>query len=456
MIVLGVLIAINVIVLAGYLMSRKYNASVMLFFLGLLVFFISQLLNLQNEIRPEAGFVLFDYFQLTVDTFISRFRSNGLLIMLIGGYVEFMNRIKASDALVYVAMQPLSILKQYPYVALVMLIPIGQLLFLAIPSAVGLGLLLVTTVYPILTGLGINKLSAVSAIIVCTMFDIGPTSSNTLVASEMVSSDNVLYFLTQLRYVMPLTLLLMAVYYFVNRYYDTKELSAQKYAQKTVDIQELRYSAPLSYAILPTLPLILTIFFSKYFHVLDWGTGMDLSSVILFSLFIAALFELIRRRSLKDLFKTIYPFWMGMGRTFSSVITLLVFAEIFAQGLVGLGLVDAMINSVQTLGYGFYIIIILLTLTSFAAALITGSGVAAFATIGKLVPEIALKFGIPVMTLMIPVQLAAGVGRAASPIAVVVIAVSEIAGVSPFDVARRNFLPAVIITAILILLSYVI
>lgn len=456
MILLGVLIAINVIVLAGYLMSRKYNASVMLFFLGLLVFFISQLLNLKNEIRPETGFVLFDYFQLTVDTFISRFRSNGLLIMLIGGYVEFMNRIRASDALVYVAMQPLSILKQYPYVALVMLIPIGQLLFLAIPSAVGLGLLLVTTVYPILLGLGINKLSAVSAIIVCTMFDIGPTSSNTLVASEMVSSDNVLYFLTQLRYVMPLTLILMAVYYFVNRYYDTKELSAQKYVQKTVDIQELRYSAPLAYAILPTLPLILTIFFSNYFNVLDWGIGMDLSSVILFSLFISALFELIRRRSLKDLFKTIYPFWMGMGRTFSSVITLLVFAEIFAQGLVGLGLVDAMINSVQTPGYGFYIVIILLTLTSFAAALITGSGVAAFVTIGKLVPEIALKFGIPVMTLMIPVQLAAGVGRAASPIAVVVIAVSEIAGVSPFDVARRNFLPAVIITAILILLSYLI
>ncbi len=456
MTMLSALIAVNVILLAGYLMSKRYNSSVTLFFLGLLVFLFSRLFNIGNGAVPDKGFVLFDYFNLTVNTFISRFGSNGLLIMLIGGYVSFMNRIKASDALVYVAMQPLSVLRQYPYIALIMIIPVGQLLFLAIPSAVGLGLLLVATVYPILLGLGASKLSAVSAIVLCTVFDIGPTSSNTLLASHITASDNVFYFLIQLRYVMPLILLLMAVYYFVNQYYDKIDISSNKYVQKSIDIRELRNSAPLSYAILPTLPLIFTVLFSDYFNFKGWDYGMELSSVILLSLFISAVFELVRRKSLKDLFTTITPFWIGMGRTFSSVITLLVFAEIFAQGLVGLGLVDVMTDSVHSLDLGFYIIIILLTLSSFATAIITGSGVAAFATFGRLVPEIAARFGIPLLTLMIPVQLVAGVGRAASPIAVVVIAVSEIAGVSPFNVAKRNFIPAAVITVILIILSYII
>jgi len=37
--------------------------------------------------------------------------------------------------------------------------------------------------------------------------------------------------------------------------------------------------------------------------------------------------------------------------------------------------------------------------------------------------------------------LASSMGRAASPIAGVIIAISEIAGVSSFDLARRNLIP---------------
>ena len=43
--------------------------------------------------------------------------------------------------------------------------------------------------------------------------------------------------------------------------------------------------------------------------------------------------------------------------------------------------------------------------------------------------------------MILPMQLASSMGRAASPIAGVIIAISEIAGVSSFDLARRNLIP---------------
>lgn len=36
------------------------------------------------------------------------------MIMTIGGYVAYMKKIKASDALVYVSMQPLAISRSFP------------------------------------------------------------------------------------------------------------------------------------------------------------------------------------------------------------------------------------------------------------------------------------------------------------------------------------------------------
>ena len=62
--------------------------------------------------------------------------------MVIGGYVAFMNKIQATNMLVYLAIKPLAFLKKSPYLAAALAIPIGQLLFITTPSAAGVGLLL--------------------------------------------------------------------------------------------------------------------------------------------------------------------------------------------------------------------------------------------------------------------------------------------------------------------------
>ena len=74
----------------------------------------------------------------------------GLMIMSIGGFVAYIKHIGASSALVNLALKPLSLFKKKPQLLAVMVIPIGQLLFICIPSAAGLGLLLMASVFPIL------------------------------------------------------------------------------------------------------------------------------------------------------------------------------------------------------------------------------------------------------------------------------------------------------------------
>lgn len=148
-------------------------------------------------------------------------------------------------------------------------------------------------------------------------------------------------------------------------------------------------------------------------------------------------------------------FWHGMSRTFVMVVVLLVAADIFSQGLVQIGFVDAMLRTSQLFGFGEKSIVFLLSLTSFFSALITGSGVASFTTIGQLIPDIALKMNVQPLSLMLPVQLVTGLGRSASPIAIVIIAISEIAGVSPIELAKRNIIPIIILAILLTLLTMI-
>jgi len=325
---------------------------------------------------------------------------------------------------------------------------------MATPSAVALGLLLITTIYPVLISLGVSRLTAVSVIAACTVFDMGPTSSNALVAANTIDADSLFYFGRQLRVTLPLTIVMMILLYIANRHFDRKDNVGVISSGRHSDIQELIKSTPLYFALLPTLPLIFTIIFSESINLLQFGLKVDIAPLILISLLISATAYFFRSMSLRQTFASFTPFWIGVGRTFTSVIVLIVCAEIFALGLMNLGLIDMLAALVQTLGLNSIFVTILMTIFTFAASLITGSGVASFTAISGFVPEFAANFEISAINMMVPVQLSAGLGRAASPIAIVIIAISEIAGVSPFDVARRNIVPFMVIAFMIIALSY--
>ena len=441
MIYIGALISIQFIALTAYWLFKKYHAQAVLLFSGLAMLTLALILGFDiPELKNATGLKEFDLFKVIQEIFSEKGAGVGLMIMTIGGFVAYMKQIKASDALVYVSMQPLSIFRKYPYLAASLVIPIGQLLFICTPSATGLGLLLVASIYPVLVSLGVSKLSAVSVISASTVFDMGPASANTARASELVGMNNVMYFIEhQMPLTIPMTILLMIVYYFSNRYYDKKD--ALKKQTEDVKQEDFKVDVPLIYAILPVLPLILLIVFSKYIQLFSFSVELDTTTAMLMSFFVAIVFEFIRQRNIKQVFASIKTFWDGMGKVFATVITLIVAAEVFSRGLISLGFIDSLVMLSQHIGFSGAGIAILMTLLIFAASMLMGSGNASFFSFGPLVPSIAAKVGVEGVHMILPMQLASSMGRAASPIAGVIIAISEIAGVSSFDLARRNLIP---------------
>jgi DcuC family C4-dicarboxylate transporter len=327
------------------------------------------------------------------------------------------------------------------------------MLFITTPSAVGLGLLLVASIYPVLVNLGVSRLTALSVISASTIFDQGPGSANTLLASQLIGKTNVFYFLTyQIPLVIPTTIFVMILYYFNNRYFDNKDRLSGKISSEPVIASDFKVDVPLIFAVLPVLPLIMLIVFSPYLKFFDPPITLDTTTAMMASLFISLVFYGIYKRSLKEIFESINSFWKGMGEVFTSVVTLIVAAEIFSKGLINLGFIDALVGVSTHIGLAGIGITVFITILLFFAAMLMGSGNAAFFSFGPLAPKIAEQFGMTAVSMVLPMQLCSSMGRATSPIAGIIVAISGVAGVSPIDLAKRNTIP--LIGGMLFLITY--
>ena len=444
-------ISIAIIVITAIALYRKLNPQGILITAGLAMCIIS-LFALGNsiELKHPTGNAGFDIIKLIDETFVNNISRAGLMIMTIGGYVAFMNHIEATQTLVRLSMKPLSFMRRFPMLAAVLTIPIGQMLFITTPSATGLGLLLVASIYPILTSLGVSRLTALSMIAATTLFDQGPGSANTALAAQLIGINNVEYFIThQLPLVIPTTIIVMITFCLSNWYFD-------KYSPKdngeNVNVEAFSTTAPAFYALFPILPLILLVVFSPYVGLINPPIKLDTTTAMFASLFTTMLIHLLRIRHIKKVYESISAFWKGMGNVFGKVVTLIVASEIFSKGLIQLHFIDSLIQLSTGAGFSELTIVIVFSLIIFGAAVLMGSGNAAFFSFGPLMPGIAAQLGIPSYIMILPSQLASSMGRSASPIAGVIVAIAGVAGASPIELAKRNLVPLTL--SVIFLITY--
>lgn len=449
--VIGIVTCFIFIALAVFLLLRHFHAPFVLIFCGLAMMALSVIFGIRAlESVPETGHFLVDFIQLIRHSFSVKTAETGFMIMVIGGYVAYMDYIGASKTLVYLSMKPLSVFKKNPYLAASLVIPIGHLLSIPIPSATGLGLLLVASVFPVLVELGVSRLSAVSVIVSTTIFDMGPASANTILAAELIEKSSVSYFLEdQFPKSLPLIILSAIVYFFVNRYYD-RRITSDAGKQNTWT-QTCR--KPMIYGILPILPIVLLLLFSEYFAFFDPTVKVNTTTSMFISLIVAVTFEIIFKREVFTVANSLKIFWSGMGRIFTTVVTLIVAAELFSDGLISLGFISFLVNISHKVGLEAMGVAIIMTILILGASALMGSGNASFYSFGPLVPDISVKMGTDASMIILPMQLSASMGRAISPISGVVIATAKIAGVTPFQIVKRNIIPVMMTFIFLILLS---
>ena len=448
---LGIVITLAVIAAVAYCVLKNYYPPIILLMAGLFMLVCASLMGVM-PVGPKqtTHFLGFDYAQAFTNLMKGRLPGLGLNIMLIAGFSFYMDRIGASKALVKLCVKPLAAIRS-PYVLLAVTYVVGQFMALFINSAVGLGLLLMASVYPLLIALGVSRASAAAVIGSTCCLDLGPSSSNAMRAADLMHTDVVTYFVQSQIPVAVCVIATVAVgHFFVQRWFDRRDaakLSAEGAASgETQHVSKAFEGAgPVRYAFLPMLPLVLLIIFSPMVYS---GVKLSLQTGILVSLLISFFVDLITRRTFKECCKTTSAIFEGMGKVFTSTVALICCAELFALGMNKVGGITTMISAAASMeGAGIWVMLFVMLGIMVVATIVTGSGNAAFFAFSPLLPEAAASVGISTAVLAVPVQLSAGIARTMCPIAGVIIAVAGISGLTPFEIVRRT-IPVMILALI--------
>lgn len=437
----GILLTLAAVGMVAWFVVKGYYPQTVLLFVGLLTLAFACFMGISPiDAKQSTKFLGFDIVEVVSQLMSSRLAGLGLNIMIIGGFAAYMERIGASKALVKLCVKPLQAVRS-PYLLLALTYVVGQFIALFINSAVGLGLLLMASVYPLLITLGVTRVAAASVIATTCCLDLGPSSSNAMRAAELVKVDIITYFVQGQVPVAICTMAAVAIlHFFVQRWFDKRDIASGRWtleASSPDDVSKaLEDAGPGHYSILPMVPLALLIIFSP---MVVKGIKLSLVTAILISIVLAIVVDLLTRRKLKQCLDSTKSIFEGMGKVFASTVSLIICAETFAAGLTKTGGIATMLKAAAGLeGAGLPIMLAVMMGIMILASVITGSGNAAFFAFSPLLPDAAASVGIKTLPLAMPVQLSAGLARTMSPIAGVIIAVSGIAEVSPFDIVRRT------------------
>ncbi|MGL5333280.1 MAG: C4-dicarboxylate transporter DcuC, partial [Aeromonas veronii] len=305
------LFVLLVLVAVVYGIIKDYNPQAVLALAGMAIFAVAYWLGLHPILPADksTGFALFDLFEVFKGIFSYRAAGLGLTIMAVAGFATYMSHIGASQALVRVAVKPVAgIQSSYLMLSICYLVAVFVSLF--VTSATGLGLLLMVTMYPVMRNLGISPASACGVIATSQAFEIGPTQTNAIFSAGQSGMDPTSYFVDyQIWLVAPMLLVTMVLHFFWQRHCDRKDGwdpalhrgdHAELDEQGTESVQ-----APTWYALLPIIPFVLMMTFSK---LLVSDIKMSVEVAMLLSVFIGMLCELLRSRSVRTAFAGLSSF----------------------------------------------------------------------------------------------------------------------------------------------------
>lgn len=434
-----ILLALAICITFGAII-KKFNPAVTLFVAGLILMCISHFMGLGKlPLKDPCGFLLVDLFRIMTASFKSILSGLGLYILSIGGFAYFIDKIGSGETLVYYALKPLKKFKN-PYIVLMLVFYFGVLLNMFIDSAAGLGLLLVTTVYPILRGLGLSRLSAASVVGTTGSFAVSPLSSIGALNAELLKMPLADYFFNYKIYTSVSIIIFAGIsHYFWQKYRDSKMSPEEKAADTDsyCESTELKHGHPLL-AFIPIIPILV-----MFIPIINKHIKMDITSVMFLSVTISLLIVwFINHLHLKEVFSLCGEYFTGMSKVLS-VIVLIVAGDIFAKGLISMGAVTYLVKLGHSLQIGGIGISLIFAACSFLLAAMVGSGNAAIIAFANLSPEVAAHFGVPLMMFLLPLHDIAILGRPIAPVAGVTIAVAGIAKINVMDLAKRNCGPMI-------------
>ncbi|HBE9080887.1 anaerobic C4-dicarboxylate transporter DcuC [Serratia fonticola] len=431
------LIGALVAVFVGRYIIKGYSATGVLMVGGLVLLAVSAFMgkNLLPASATSTGWRATDIFEYVKILLMSRGGDLGMMIMMLCGFAAYMTHIGANDVVVKLASRPLQMINS-PYLLMIAAYFVACLMSLAVSSATGLGVLLMATLFPLMVNVGISRGAAAAICASPAAIILSPTSGDVVLAAKAAEMPLVDFaFKTTLPISIAAIICMAIAHFFWQRYLDRK--ANEQY--HIMDVSEITTNAPGFYAILPFTPILGVLVFDG-----KWGPELHIITVLVICMFMAAVIEFIRSFNAKTVFAGLEVAYRGMADAFASVVMLLVAAGVFAQGLSTVGFISGLISLAQSFGTGGIIMMLVLVVITMLAAMTTGSGNAPFYAFVELIPKLAAQMGVNPAYLVIPMLQASNLGRTLSPVSGVVVAVSGMAKISPFEVVKRTSVPVIV------------
>lgn len=435
---MDLIIGLIAIVLVAYYIVKGYSATGVLMFGGLVLLFISVLMG--HSILPEGvkstGSTYFDILEYVKYLLGNRGGGLGLMIMVLCGFSVYMTHLGANDVVVKLVSKPLKNIRS-PYILMVFAYFLACLMSFAVSSATGLGVLLMATLFPVMVNVGISRGAAAAICASPISIILSPTSGDVVLSAEISKIPlGEFAFGTALPVSIFAILGIAVAHFFWQRYLDKKE----GVQVERINADEIKTTAPNYYAILPLLPIIGVLIFDG-----KWGLpNLHIVTVMVLCFIITAAVDFLRSFNAKQTFDNLVVAYRGMADAFAGVVMLLVAAGVFAQSLSTIGFITNLIDSAQTFGGSAFFMMLVLAVITILATMATGSGNAAFYAFAELIPKLATQMGVNPAFLTIPMLQASNLGRGLSPVSGVVVAVSGMGKISPFEIVKRMSVPMLV------------
>ena len=435
---MDLIIGLIAIVLVAYYIVKGYSATGVLMFGGLVLLLISVLMG--HSILPEGvkstSSTYFDILEYVKYLLGNRGGGLGLMIMVLCGFSVYMTHLGANDVVVKLVSKPLKNIRS-TYILMVFAYFLACLMSFAVSSATGLGVLLMATLFPVMVNVGISRGAAAAICASPISIILSPTSGDVVLSAEISKIPlGEFAFSTALPVSIFAILGIAVAHFFWQRYLDKKE----GVQVERVNADEIKTTAPNYYAILPLLPIIGVLIFDG-----KWGLpNLHIVTVMVLCFIITAAVDFLRSFNAKQTFDNLVVAYRGMADAFAGVVMLLVAAGVFAQSLSTIGFITNLIDSAQSFGGSAFFMMLVLAVITILATMATGSGNAAFYAFAELIPKLATQMGVNPAFLTIPMLQASNLGRGLSPVSGVVVAVSGMGKISPFEIVKRMSVPMLV------------
>ncbi|WP_320957646.1 C4-dicarboxylate transporter DcuC [Enterocloster asparagiformis] len=372
-------------------------------------------------------------FDGAMQAFISQLINESLVptICACMGFSAVMEYTKCSSNLVYLLTRPL---QKVRFAVVPGAILITWLINIVVMSAAGCAATVGTLLVPMMLGLGVHPATAAACILIGTWgnvmnpgqsFNVQVGELASMTGLEVVSSFTVVAVIALAASIVLLTVIDITMVKKGNKQgaaYAAEPGSADREAVKSAPVKINYFKA-----LIPATPII--------FLLLGNAGVLPNFDITVWMLSCSVLGLLLDVRHVQDGVK---QFFNGVGNSYRDIITLMAAASVFTFGMNAVGLtgalVDVMKNStaIARLGAGF---------GPFIIAALSGSGNAAAIAFNTSITPHAADLGYAVEAMGSVAQIAAAIGRSASPVAGVTIICAKMAGVSPMDVVKRSILP---------------